>query len=170
MTLTDTAVYYTFSTIAQALAGAIALLAAFVLYRFQLLNGEMERSAAHVRGFASGNTRHWMDIALLEGRPEEMLAIAAHAESGTLAGIGQEQIKASQTRLAALQSRKACLSRRFWVALGLTAALVAFAVLVLSLTPCIARAQLLGTALAAGVIWCWACLASYVMVVKIALE
>jgi hypothetical protein len=32
----DTALYYTFSTISQTLAGAIALLGAFVLYRFQI--------------------------------------------------------------------------------------------------------------------------------------
>lgn len=35
-----TALFYTFSTIAQTLAGAIALLGAFVLYRFQTLNTE----------------------------------------------------------------------------------------------------------------------------------
>ena len=34
--------YYTFSTIAQTLAGAIALLAAFILYRLQTLNKDIE--------------------------------------------------------------------------------------------------------------------------------
>lgn len=38
----ETTLYYTFSTISQTLAGAIALLAAFVLYRIQLLNSEMD--------------------------------------------------------------------------------------------------------------------------------
>jgi len=37
----DTAIYYTFSTIAQTLAGGIALLGAFVLFRFQLFTGRM---------------------------------------------------------------------------------------------------------------------------------
>jgi len=40
--------YYTFSTIAQALAGAIALLGAFVLFRLQSLNGEIERNASQI--------------------------------------------------------------------------------------------------------------------------
>ena len=34
--------YYTFSTIAQALAAAIALLGAFVLFRLQTLTAEIE--------------------------------------------------------------------------------------------------------------------------------
>ena len=40
-TLTETAFFYTFSTIAQALAGAIALLAAFVLFKLQSIDAEM---------------------------------------------------------------------------------------------------------------------------------
>lgn len=139
MNATDTAVYYTFSTISQTLGGAIALLAAFVLYRFQLSNTEMEASASHIRTFASGNTRHWMEVAYLEGRPDKVLTLAASAEPGTFAGIGHEQIKASQTRLAALQALRSALSRRFAFALVSTVTLVGFSVLVLSITPLLAR-------------------------------
>ena len=39
---------YTFSTIAQALGGAFALLSAFVLYRFQLLKESMYQDAFHL--------------------------------------------------------------------------------------------------------------------------
>src|SRR5437879_6576691 len=35
-------IFYTFSTIAQALGGAIALLSAFVLFRLQSLNAEID--------------------------------------------------------------------------------------------------------------------------------
>jgi hypothetical protein len=164
----DTAVYYTFSTISQTLAGAIALLAAFVLYRLQSLNAEIHVSANHLRTFASGNTRHWMDIALLEGRDDKILTLAGAAEPGTFAGIGGEQIKASQTRLAAVRAHKGELSNRFWTALALTVPLVAFSVAVLSITPVLAR-PLQTIALAVGVVWSWACLASYVFVVKSAL-
>src|SRR6266446_456701 len=38
-------VFYTFSTIAQTLAGAIALLGAFVLYRLQSLSSDIERDS-----------------------------------------------------------------------------------------------------------------------------
>ncbi len=170
MASADTAVYYTFSTIAQTLGGAIALLAAFVLYRFQLLNSEIEASAAHLRGFASGNTRHSMDIALLEGRHDKILTLAGTAEPGTFAHVGQEHIKASQIRLAALQTHRASVLGRFVIALVLTVTLIGFAVLALSLTPALARAQVLGAFLAVGVTWCWACLVSYVLVVRSALE
>ncbi|MDX6497014.1 MAG: hypothetical protein QOG23_274 [Blastocatellia bacterium] len=45
----DNAVYYTFSTIAQTLAGAIALLAAFGLYRFRILSTALETHAKDIR-------------------------------------------------------------------------------------------------------------------------
>ena len=38
----DNTIFYTFSTIAQTLAGAIALLGAFVLYRLQSLGSEIK--------------------------------------------------------------------------------------------------------------------------------
>jgi len=44
----DTALYYTFSTIAQTLAGGIALLGAFVLYRFQILAGSLEDTSEYL--------------------------------------------------------------------------------------------------------------------------
>lgn len=42
------ALYYTFSTIAQTLAGAMALLAAFLLYRLQTLNQGMYEDAERI--------------------------------------------------------------------------------------------------------------------------
>jgi len=44
----ENALYYTFSSISQTLGGAIALLAAFILYRIQLIRGEMD---AHFEKF-----------------------------------------------------------------------------------------------------------------------
>ena len=46
----ENGILYTFSTIAQALGGAFALLAAFVLYRFQVLEATLANDAAQVRG------------------------------------------------------------------------------------------------------------------------
>ena len=40
--------YYTYSTLAQALAGAFGFLAAVVLYRLQSLNGQLERIATNL--------------------------------------------------------------------------------------------------------------------------
>jgi len=41
----DTALYYTYSTIAQALAAAMALLSAFAMYRLNAISNERMRSA-----------------------------------------------------------------------------------------------------------------------------
>jgi hypothetical protein len=49
----ENALLYTFSTIAQALGGAFALLAAFVLYRFQSLGPMMVHDSAEIRGCLS---------------------------------------------------------------------------------------------------------------------
>ena len=46
----ENALLYTFSTIAQALGGAFALLAAFVLYRFQSIGPMMTHDSAQIRG------------------------------------------------------------------------------------------------------------------------
>src|SRR5882762_587970 len=45
----ENTLYYTFSTIAQTLAGAIALLGAFILYRLQKLNNGLDDHAKFIR-------------------------------------------------------------------------------------------------------------------------
>ena len=53
--------FYTFSTIAQTLAGAIALLAAFVLYWLQLLNAEIENNSKTLTGWVDHVIQHGPD-------------------------------------------------------------------------------------------------------------
>jgi len=45
----ETALFYTFSTIPQVLAAAIAMLAAFVLYRLQTINKQIEESSIGIQ-------------------------------------------------------------------------------------------------------------------------
>ena len=45
----ENALFYTFSTIPQVLAAAIALLAAFVLYRLQTINAQIEEKSTVVQ-------------------------------------------------------------------------------------------------------------------------
>src|SRR5215213_4593110 len=92
----DTAIYYTFSTISQSLAGAIALLAAFVLYRFQLLDIEIQGSTSHLRTFATGDTRQQMDVAMAAGRHDKILELAVGAPN-SFVGVSSEEIDASRT-------------------------------------------------------------------------
>src|SRR5262245_25410581 len=51
-----TALFYTFSTIAQTLAGAIALLSAFLLYRLQSLNSEIDSHSMSLRKACGART------------------------------------------------------------------------------------------------------------------
>ena len=58
-TTTATAFFYTFSTIAQALAGAIALLAAFVLFKLQSMDAEApHRAQSILEDFAEDHPKH----------------------------------------------------------------------------------------------------------------
>jgi hypothetical protein len=73
--------FYTFSTISQTLAGAIALLAGFVLYRLQMLNNDIgnlgERLADWVDGIIQRKSNELPGKALfLEGKYSDLLELA----------------------------------------------------------------------------------------------
>jgi hypothetical protein len=167
----DTALYYTFSTISQTLAGAIALLGAFVLYRFQLLGAEADESARHIRTFATGDTRKAMDLALLERRTDRILEAADKAGAQGFSGGTQDLIEASQSKLRGLLQRKRAIYGRLMVSVILTVGLVGASVVVLSITPYLApvpRAP--HFVLGVGLGWFGACLWSYVSLLRYALE
>jgi hypothetical protein len=67
---------YTFSTIAQALGGAFALLSAFVLYRFQSMDRAMWDDSNQIRGefsrIAEGDVQ-WFDTLRVQGRYTELV-------------------------------------------------------------------------------------------------
>lgn len=67
----ENALLYTFSTIAQALGGAFALLSAFVLYRFQLLGSTMWQDSDKIRGEfarAAQGSLQWYDTLRVQGK------------------------------------------------------------------------------------------------------
>jgi len=165
----ETAVYYTFSTISQTLGSAIALLAAFVLYRLQLSNAEIQAIADDFRTRATGNLRVWMEKAYFAGDPEKVLDLASTRDQGGITGLGDDQVRASQERLRDLRMHRATLVRRFGVSLLLTVVLIGFSMLALSITPRVEKAGISGELLSIGLLWSWLCLASYVLVVKSAL-
>lgn len=78
----ETALYYTFSTIAQTLAGLFALLAAFVLYRLSILNDEMGWNGAVLADEIKSDEARTLNG---EGRYQELLDMAAR--STTLGGL-----------------------------------------------------------------------------------
>jgi hypothetical protein len=74
----ETALYYTFSTIAQTLAGLFALLAAFVLYRLSILNDETGwNGAVLAEGIKTDQARTLNG----EGRYQELPDLAARSNN-----------------------------------------------------------------------------------------
>jgi hypothetical protein len=74
----ETALYHTFSNIAQTLAGLFALLAAFVLYRLSILNDEMGwNGAVLAEGIKTDEVRTLNG----EGRYQELLDLAARSNN-----------------------------------------------------------------------------------------
>lgn len=165
----ETTLYYTFSTISQTLAGAVALLAGFVLYRFQALNAEMDTSAKLVFTSAIGHVRDQMNRAMLGGDLVKVLELASTAHREDFVGIGEGEIGGIQERLRFVLARRQEIYDRMIQSLFVTMALVGFSVLVLSTTPNLDRWGWGGWTLVVGVLWCWACLGSYVRVLKCAL-
>lgn len=74
----ETALYYTFSTIAQTLAGGIALLAAFVLYRLNILNEEMRWNGGVLAGGINTGEARTLNG---EARYHELLDLAARSNN-----------------------------------------------------------------------------------------
>jgi hypothetical protein len=71
----ENALLYTFSTIAQALGGAFALLAAFALYRFQSLGPMMSLDSTQIRGELSrgGANFERYDTFLVQGKYAQLV-------------------------------------------------------------------------------------------------
>lgn len=93
---------YTFTTIAQALAGAFALLSAFVLYRIQLLNASMSFDSARMNNIwrTSEEVAH-ADALRIRSRYGELRRLInarmrVHQREGTAGNLGAE----SPVRLA----------------------------------------------------------------------
>jgi hypothetical protein len=78
----ETTFYYTFSTIAQALAAVIALLGAFVLYRAQLLGSDLAHASAVIRTHSQLDAvlRAKLDAAFIAGDHAEVFSLAKNAQ------------------------------------------------------------------------------------------
>src|SRR5580698_10445093 len=119
----ENSILYTFSTIAQALGGAFALLSAFVLFRFQSLDASMLNASVGLRciwkskaDLESYDTLRGLSIwPSLNKAIEAQIArmIAAH-ESPSF------EVMATKTRLKAGESLHSFLTIIFWVAVSLT--------------------------------------------------
>ncbi len=156
------AVYYTFSTVAQTLAGAIALLAAFVLYRLQSVNQVLVRDGERVA----------VPLAQLEPKANEMVELGKFQDLLDAANNadyppGHGQAKIERARLAASLHTHTVLVEEFRFALYLTAATIVYAVAALVFAPIILRSSIVsGAVLAVGLLAFIWCIIRYVVVLR----
>lgn len=152
----DNALYYTFSTIAQALAAAIALLGAFTLYRLQLLQAAMLEAAAILKTHSSGD-RAQIDAAFIIADYNRVFELVRAADAKSQ----QTEIRAGLEKFSRLLAEKRAVLRTFQVALVASVLVILASVIVLSFAPLIVRSGFPALFLAGGCVSLGVCLALY---------
>ncbi len=132
----DSAFYYTFSTIAQALAAMITLLGAFVLYRAQLLGGELDQAAGLIRthGKVDASARAEMDAAHITGNHKKVFDIARISQQGP----ESSDFRASLAKFEEVDRNRKSLLSSFALAMVVSIAVIGGSVVVLAYTPSLA--------------------------------
>ena len=183
----ETTLYYTFSTIAQTLAGAIALLGAFILYRLQKLNNGLDDHAKFIRKqYSEEEDLVFLNSFIVKGEYKKFLKYTranpivesdpagdAHpdpsAAAGSAAGTdeGQSYLIDVQAKMKELLVLRKSLIRNFTVSLLLTVSLIAASVIALAVTPGLnARRDFRSGSLMLAIVWFLACLVSYVSLLR----
>ena len=184
----ETTLYYTFSTIAQTLAGAIALLGAFILYRLQKLNNGLDDHAKFIRKqYSEEEDLVFLNSFIVKGEYKKFLKYtranpiveepdpgsAIPPDPGAAAGSeastneAQSYLTDVQTKMKELLVLRKSLIRSFTVSLLLTVGLIAASVIALAVTPSlIARSDFRSASLMLAIVWFLACLISYVSLLR----
>jgi hypothetical protein len=170
MTDWSTTVYYTFSTVSQTLAGAVGLLAAFIIIRLGSL-----RAALHEKAVIFNQTVDHGDPAL----EQEAYRLFAKGDDAALVRLCRSQpghwnatiygqhvsgvhLPIAEQLLAQMHG----VTVRLWVALGLTAVTIVASVVVLSMTPLVVSSGLHRQVLTLAVVATIVCVASYIEAIR----
>jgi hypothetical protein len=167
-------IFYTFSTIAQTLAGAIALLGAFVLYQLQSLRSEIERDSYEIvekcrntvdTQTGRGRTIDWYragEYRRIAEIPIEHMAVPDYALT---------HIVAIQAQLSRNLDQRDSLLKPFKKSLQLTVWLIFFSLVALISACLISRSDILcWFVLIGGLLWFGICLYSYIVLMQRAIE
>jgi hypothetical protein len=152
----ENALFYTFSTIAQALAAAMAILAAFAMYRLKGIDDESSGAAITIESQTGGGD--YLRRYSLVSRWNKCLEAADRRIAET--GSGAEVI-ALREQLRQLRTASGTIRRALWSALAATAVVMTGSVAALAYVPAICRATLAPQALQCGVVGFAVCLAAY---------
>jgi ABC-type sulfate transport system permease component len=171
----ENSILYTFSTIAQALGGAFALLSAFVLFRFQSLDASMLNASVGLRSIwkTPADLETYDTLRGLSVWPSLNKAIDAQIARMTAAHEEPSfEVMATKTRLRAGQSLHRVLSLAFWVAVLATFLVMTGSVAVIPYAHEIAEAhsvKFIHSLNLAGIAAFAVCMVSYVFVIYAAL-
>jgi hypothetical protein len=171
----ENSILYTFSTIAQALGGAFALLSAFVLFRFQSLDASMLNASRGLRSIwkTPAELETYDTLRGLSVWPSLNKAIDAQIARMTAAHEEPSfEVMATKTRLRAGQSLHFFLTLSFWAAVSLTFLVMTSSVAIIPYAHEIAESrslQFIHWLNLAGIIAFALCMLSYMFVIYIAL-
>jgi hypothetical protein len=171
----ETTLYYTFSTIAQTLAGAIALLGAFILYRLQKLNNGLDDHAKFIRKqYSEEEDLVFLNSFIVKGEYKKFLKytkvkpVSAFTDPAPYSTEdGQSYLTDVQAKMRELLALRKSFIRSFTVSLFLTVSLIASSVVALAITPSLnSRNNLRTGSLSLAIVWFLACLISYVSLLR----
>ena len=171
----ETSILYTFSTIAQALGGAFALLSAFVLFRFQSLDASMLNASTGLRSIwkKPHDLECYDTLRGLAVWPSLNKAIDAQIARMTAANETPSfEVMATKARLRAGQSLRGFLTWTFWLAVTITFLVMAGSVAIIPYAHEIAQTYSIKYIHAlnlGGVIAFALCMVSYMFVIYAAL-
>ena len=160
----ENSLFYTFSTIPQVLAAAIALLAAFVLYRLQFTNSQIAEKSVIIQHCVDVKTNGLWELHVDE-KYEDVFKRALNFKP-----TDEEYLRLfnlHRTKLGILiQSKKDILSS-FIFSLIITISLIIASFIVLPFTPCI-KSNFCATWIifSAGILWFIVCIVSYGILAK----
>lgn len=164
----ENALYYTFSTIAQTLAGAIALLAAFVLYRLQILATALDKHANLIREqYYEDFDKAWMNSFIVREQYQNVLDYTVKYPIDIATDEQDSYVKDSLDQIRYFLAFRQSLLRYFYVGLFLTVGLITSSVCLLSLTPSVSvHSDLRAWSLNIGILWFFACFVSYILLLR----
>lgn len=159
---TANTLYYTLSTIAQTLAGAFALMAAFVVFKLQFTIVQIRESARPVAR-AAGRFRLFRERKFQEVHDASEAAISKVSSA-------KPYLATSRRELGRLLTFKTKMLRRFWVSTAFTGITLIYSVVLIGLTDSVVAHGCAGPVLIAAVTLFGICLISYACVLDAAIR
>jgi hypothetical protein len=157
----ESALYYTFSTIAQTLAAAVALVSAFALYRLQSMNAEIAERSSTVAQFSSGAHAPAVRELHVHGRFHEVLESTEDFDPSATVELNY-QVSAARVRLGTLLAQRRALRRYLSLAFWLSGGLLTSSLVAIASAPRIATVPHAAVAaLSLGILWFVLCIATY---------